>query len=127
MSSLGFQLVYSLLNERDEIVCERFFLPEKNSVQEPLSIESSRTGNQFPFILISVSFEHDYINIVQMLNLLKIPLYNKQRSDSVSAENPLVIIGGVATFMNPEPLADFADIIFVGEAEDIFLKGIVPL
>lgn len=116
VSSLGFQLVYSLLNSFDNVVCERFFLPETG---DPLrSFETQRLLNDFPLIFYSISFEHDYLNIARLLLAADIPLFAKDRSkDLISADNPLVIGGGVATFMNPEPLAPFTDLFLLGEAE----------
>ena len=116
VSSLGFQLVYELLNKRDDLVCERFFLPEPgNSLR---SFESQRPLRDFPLIFYSISFEHDYLNLIRLLHTAGIPLYSSARSDAlISAENPLVVGGGVVTFMNPEPLAPFTDLFLLGEAE----------
>ncbi|WP_419175491.1 radical SAM protein [Desulfosediminicola sp.] len=117
MSSLGYQLVYALLAEDDQLVCERFFLPENG---EPLrSMESQRPLNHFPLIFISISFEHDYLNLVKMLRAASIEPFAGNRSESISSEQPLVICGGVATFMNPEPLAPFVDLMILGEAEPV--------
>lgn len=117
MSSLGFQLVYALLNEKETHVCERFFLPEKgNSL---LSVESGRELSQFPLIFISVSFEHDYLHIVKVLTQGGITPLAADRGDQISGRTPLVVCGGVATFMNPEPIAPFVDLFLIGEAEPI--------
>ena len=122
MSNLGFQLVYEQLGRRDDLVCERFFLPERN---EPLrSVESARPLSQFPILFVSVSFEPDYPNLVQMMMSAGIPLRAGDRSQEISTENPLVVCGGVATAINPEPLAPFIDLFIIGEAEPI-LDGIV--
>ncbi len=116
VSSLGFQLVYSLLNSFDDVVCERFFLPEAGAPFR--SFETQRPLNDFPLIFYSISFEHDYLNVARLLLAADIPLFAKERSDDIiSADNPLVIGGGVATFMNPEPLAPFTDLFLLGEAE----------
>ncbi len=117
VSSLGFQLVYSLLNDLDLLVCERFFLPEQRNA--PLrSFESGRPLADFPFLFYSISFEHDYVNIARLFLEGGIPLYAEDRAeDLITASNPLVIGGGVATFMNPEPLAPFTDLFLLGEAE----------
>lgn len=117
MSSLGYQLVYALLADDDQLVCERFFLPENG---EPLrSMESQRPLNHFPILCISISFEHDYLHLVQMLRSAGIEPFAKDRDASISNEQPLVICGGVATFMNPEPLAPFVDLMILGEAEPV--------
>ncbi len=116
VSSLGFQLVYSLLNSFDDIVCERFFLPE--SCEALRSFESQRPLSDFPLLFYSISFEHDYLNLARLLLAAEIPLFAADRSSElISAANPLVIGGGVATFMNPEPLAPFTDLFLLGEAE----------
>ncbi|MFN2353842.1 MAG: radical SAM protein [Desulfopila sp.] len=126
MSSLGFQLVYALLNERDDVVCERFFLPGPD--EELVSMESDRPLQDFPFLFFSISFEHDYSNIVRMLLRAGLEPFAEKRARS-TANTPLVVFGGVACFMNPEPIAPFSDIIVVGEAEpvlpelvDVFLE-----
>lgn len=116
MSSLGFQLVYSLINERDDVVCERFFLPE--AAEQPLSIESGRPLADFPFVFISVSFEHDYQNLVKILLHGGIAPFSIDRLQN-EQDSPLVLCGGVATFMNPEPIAPFIDLFVIGEAEPV--------
>lgn len=118
VSSLGFQLVYSLLNSFDDIVCERFFLPEAGDSLR--SFESQRPLSDFPLLFYSISFEHDYLNLVRLLLAAEIPLFSSERQNKlISAANPLVVGGGVATFMNPEPLAPFTDLFLLGEAEAI--------
>lgn len=115
MSSLGYQLVYSLLNERDDIVCERFFFPDSDG--EFLSYESGRNLQDFPLLFFSISFEQDYINIVKLLKLGGIRCFTSDRS--MESDAPLVIGGGVAAFMNPEPIAPFFDCMVIGEAEPV--------
>ncbi len=118
VSSLGFQLVYSLLNAFDQLVCERFFLPERG--ESLRSFETAHPLHDFPLILYSISFEHDYLNLVRILLTGNVPLFASKRGDAcISSDNPLVIGGGVATFMNPEPLAPFTDLYLLGEAEGI--------
>ena len=119
VSSLGFQLVYSLLNEHDDLVCERFFLPDDNS-SSLRSFESGRPLRDFPLLFYSISFEHDYVNLARLLLAGRIPLFAEDRQDGlITPANPLVIGGGVATFMNPEPLAPFTDLFLLGEAEPV--------
>ena len=124
MSNLGFQLVYSLLNQNDSIVAERVFLPESNT--KPLSVESGRPLSDFPFLFFSISFEQDYQNLIMMLELAGISSLVSHRSRNsmeISAQaddgQPLVVAGGVAAFMNPEPLAPFIDLFIIGEAEPL--------
>lgn len=115
MSNLGFQLVYNLLNSHESLVCERFFLPK--SGEKMVSIESGRGIDQFSLIFFSVSFEHDYLNLVNILRLAFINPLAAEREEKISPASPLVVCGGVATFINPEPLAPFVDLFFLGEAE----------
>jgi radical SAM superfamily enzyme YgiQ (UPF0313 family) len=124
MSNLGLQLVYRLLNQDPSIVAERVFLPPSGA--KPLSIESSRPLSDFALLLFSVSFEQDFLHLVTLLKMAGIaPLTTErtQQSQKISAsrENgiPLVIAGGVATFINPEPLAPFVDLFIIGEAEPV--------
>lgn len=117
MSSLGFQLVYSLLGAMEDVVCERFFLPPPGS---PLrSLESCRPLDSFPLVFFSISFEHDYLHLVQLLIAGGISPFAADRDERVRPSQPLVIGGGVVTFMNPEPLAPFTDLFVVGEAEPV--------
>lgn len=120
MSSLGYQLVYNLLNQQEELVCERFFLPDSSCKFE--SVESGHPLSDFSIIFISVSFEHDYINIAKMLIAAGIEPLAKDRRDDISTNSPLVVCGGVISFMNPEPIADFMDLFYVGEAEELLVE-----
>ncbi|HEY3307718.1 MAG TPA: radical SAM protein [Desulfuromonadaceae bacterium] len=122
MSSLGFQTVYSLLASSSGVVCERVFLPDREALEEHrhrgtplLSLENNRPLSDFDVIAFSTSFEPDYLNIPLMLKLGRIPI----RSESRTGSDPLVIAGGAAFFINPEPVADFIDVICVGEGEEI--------
>ncbi len=122
MSNLGFQGIYTLLNDRSDTLCERAFLPDKDDIDEyvrtdtkPFALESKRPLNNFDILAFSVSFENDYPNILKILELANIPLRASDRNQT----HPLLIIGGVCAFFNPEPLADFFDICFVGEAEEM--------
>lgn len=122
MSSLGFQGIYGFLNSQSDIVCERVFSPDQADMEEydksgsePFSLESKRPLSAFDIIAFSVSFENDYPNLLKMLKMARIPLRRSERSP----HHPLVIMGGVAALYNPEPLADFMDVIFVGEAEEM--------
>ncbi|OQX19751.1 MAG: hypothetical protein BWK76_03605 [Desulfobulbaceae bacterium A2] len=125
-SNLGLQLVYGLLNQRDELVCERFFLPEHPDT--PLrSFESSRPLGDFPLVLASVSFEQEYLNLLAMLGAGGITLLAADRPADFAPGRPLVVLGGVAVFINPEPLAPFADLMVIGEAEPLLPELIARL
>ncbi len=117
ISNLGFQLVYSILNERDEFVCERFVYPVEN--ESLRSLESNRPLTDFPVLLTSVSFEEDFPRLVAMISSTGIDPFSSARSTAIKPQVPLVIAGGVAVFMNPEPIAPFADIMVIGEAEAV--------
>jgi len=120
MSNLGFQTVYRLFNALDDVVCERVFLPPKQELAElvgsrtPLiTLESQSMVGEFDVLAFSVSFEWDYVNVLTMLRLAGIPIYAAERGP----RHPLIVIGGAVTFVNPEPLAPFADVIAAGEGE----------
>src|SRR5262245_56074076 len=120
MSNLGFQTVYKLFNAEGDIVCERVFLPPKTELAAQLTcgaplvtIESQTPVNEFDVFAFSVSFEWDYTNVVTLLRLGGL----KPRAAERTAHDPLVVIGGAVTFINPEPLAPFADVIAAGEGE----------
>jgi len=118
VSNLGFQQVYGLLNARDDIVCERVVYPARD---EPLrSLESNRPLADFPILCVSISFEHDFPRLAAMLAAGGIEPYARQRAGQrIGPGAPLIIMGGVAVFMNPEPIAPFADIMAIGEAEPL--------
>src|SRR3954464_985310 len=120
MSSLGFQTVYRLFNDLDDVVCERTFLPAKQELQAQLAsgtplltLESQTPVSEFDVLAPSVSFEWDYTNVVTMLRLAGL----QPRASARSTRDPLVVVGGAVTFVNPEPLALFADVIAAGEGE----------
>jgi radical SAM superfamily enzyme YgiQ (UPF0313 family) len=120
MSNLGFQTVYRLFNAQDDVVCERVFLPPKQelaalaSSRTPLvTLESQSPVGEFDVLAFSVSFEWDYVNVLTMLRLAGVPIYAAERGP----RHPLIVIGGAVTFVNPEPLAPFADVIAAGEGE----------
>ena len=126
MSNLGFQTIYRLFNAEDDIVCERFFLPPKQELAELLAsntrivtLESQTPVGDFDVIAFSVSFEWDYVNVLTLLRLAGVPAHAAERSP----RHPLVVIGGAVTFVNPEPLAPFADVIAAGEGE-VLIPGL---
>jgi radical SAM superfamily enzyme YgiQ (UPF0313 family) len=129
MSSLGFQTVYRLFNDLDDVVCERVFLPPKQELRAQLesgapllTLESQTPVGDFDVLAFSVSFEWDYTNVVTMLRLAGLP----PRAAARNARHPLVAIGGAVTFVNPEPLAPFADVIAAGEGE-VLIPDIVDV
>jgi radical SAM superfamily enzyme YgiQ (UPF0313 family) len=116
MANLGFQAVYRLLNALDHVVCERGFLPEPEERNSPVvSLESGRRLVDFDCIAFSISFENDYPNVLTLFKKAALPLQTAHRSASL----PLIVAGGVAAFLNPEPLALFFDGFLLGEAETL--------
>jgi radical SAM superfamily enzyme YgiQ (UPF0313 family) len=122
MSNLGFQTIYRHLNALPDVVCERVFLPEPADLEEmrrtstpPLSLESQRPLSDFQLVGFSVTYEGDYINVLRLLEMAAIPL----RAAARRPHDPLVLMGGVCAFSNPEPIAPFMDFIVVGEGEEL--------
>ena len=120
MSNLGLQTVYQLFNADERVVCERVFLPAKQDLallkerrDSLLTLESQTMVREFDVFAFSVSFEWDYTNVVTMLRMAGL----EPRAARRHRRDPLVVIGGAVTFVNPEPLAPFADVIAAGEAE----------
>ncbi len=121
MANLGFQTVYKLLNVQPSFLCERAFLPASgddarfvSGTAGIFSLENQKSIADFDVLAFSVSFENDYSNILKMMDSSGIPLMAKDRSE----KHPLVIGGGIALTLNPEPLADFFDLFVLGEAEE---------
>jgi radical SAM superfamily enzyme YgiQ (UPF0313 family) len=120
MSNLGFQTIYKLFNQREEIFCERFFLFDYHPRRGVRTIESNLPLRNFSVVAFSVPYELDYLNVLKLLRLSGIPLKSSDRGE----KHPLVIGGGVALTLNPETMADFFDLIFIGEAEPTLGKFI---
>ncbi len=122
MANLGFQTVYKIFNEQPSFLCERVFLPSPedeaeyvSGAAEMVSLESQKSITEFDILAFSISFENDYPHVLKMLALAGIPFLSKERTEDF----PLVIGGGIALTLNPEPLADFFDLFILGEAEEI--------
>lgn len=121
MSNLGIHIIYKELNERKDIACERFFLPDKKDMdlyektKTPLlSIETQDPLYKFPLIGFSISFEMDYFNVLKILSMGKVKLLSKDRNEM----DPIVIAGGPCATFNPEPLTNFFDLFVIGEGEE---------
>ncbi|MDY7039681.1 MAG: radical SAM protein [Chloroflexota bacterium] len=112
MSSLGLHTVCRLFNDHDDVVCERVFWNEGAPL---LSIEGQRPLADFAVLAFTVSYELDYLNVVEMLRAAGIP----RRADERDRDWPLLIAGGPAVTANPEPLAPFCDAFAIGEGEVI--------
>ena len=136
MANLGFQIVYRLINASDAFLCERLFLPDPAKrgapsppflpktgraspdipgTAAPLSLESRKPLNAFDIVAFSLPFENDYPHILKILDGGRIPLAAADRAEA----DPLVIAGGIAVTLNPEPLADFFDLFLLGEGEEM--------
>ncbi|CAN5616624.1 MAG: radical SAM protein [Blastocatellia bacterium] len=120
MANLGLHTMYDLFNSIPDVSCERVFLPDKSEMPEYeksrtplLSLETQTPVRNFDVVAFSISFETDYLNMARMLQLSGIPVWSKDRNHF----HPLIVMGGAASFLNPEPIADFTDIIAVGEGE----------
>ena len=120
MANLGLHTMYELFNGIPGVACERVFLPDGDELKEyertgsPLmSLETQSRVRDFDVVAFSISFETDYLNMAKMLQLSGVPVWSKDRTHF----DPLVIMGGAASFLNPEPIADFTDVIAVGEGE----------
>ncbi|MFQ5665908.1 MAG: radical SAM protein [Candidatus Binatia bacterium] len=120
MGNLGFQAVYEIFDRHPDVLCERAFLPDDD--EAPLisrgglrSLESQTPVHNFDVIAFSISFETDYWHVARLLALIGLPLTSQERG----AHGPLVIAGGPAVFLNPEPLADLIDLFLIGEAEEL--------
>ncbi len=120
MSNVGFQAVYKFWNELPDVVCERVFLPDAEELREyrrtglPLrTLESQTPVADFDVFAFSITFEPDELNLVRMLDLARIPPLARDRGEA----HPLVLAGGPITFLNPEPMTPFLDLVAIGEAE----------
>lgn len=119
MSHLGIQILYDMFNKRQDTWCERVYSPwpDLHEIMKEQNIplfglESQEPVKNFDFLAITLQYEMCYTNILQILDLSQIPLKSKDRTDS----DPLVIGGGPCSY-NPEPIADFFDIFYIGEGE----------
>ena len=122
MSHLGIQILYDMFNRREDVWCERVYSPwvdlDKVMREEhiPLfALESQDPVKEFDFLGITIQYEMCYTNILQILDLSGIPLHTKERTE----DDPIVIGGGPCTY-NPEPIAEFFDMFYIGEGETVY-------
>lgn len=122
MSHLGIQILYDMFNKREDTYCERVYSPWEDLdkiLREktiPLfSMETQQPIKDFDFLGITLQYEMCYTNILQILDLSQIPFYAKERT----WEDPIVLAGGPCTY-NPEPIADFFDMFYIGEGETVY-------
>ena len=122
MSHLGIQILYDMFNRREDVWCERVYSPwvdlDKIMREQKIplfALESQDPIKDFDFLGITIQYEMCYTNILQVLDLSGIPLYASERGEDV----PIIIGGGPCTY-NPEPLAPFFDLIYIGEGETVY-------
>ena len=122
MSNLGMMILYDMFNKRDDVWCERLFSPwtdlDKIMREEKIplfTLESQDPVKEFDFLGITLGYEMCYTNVLQLLDLGGIPLRAAQRTE----DDPLVIGGGACAY-NPEPLAEFFDLFYIGEGETVY-------
>ena len=122
MSHLGIQILYDMFNRRDDVYCERVYSPWMDldpimrEQKIPLfAVESQDPIKNFDFLGITIQYEMCYTNILQVLELSQIPLHAEERTE----EDPIVIGGGPCTY-NPEPIAPFFDLFYMGEGEVVY-------
>ncbi len=120
MSGLTIQLLYALFNSREDVVCERFFLPPAS--EPPLSLESRQPLSRFDIVALSLQYEEDYINALRMLLNAGIELDPRRRR-----LKPLIVAGGPCATENPEPLRDLFDLFIIGEIEPILNEFIAEV
>jgi radical SAM superfamily enzyme YgiQ (UPF0313 family) len=123
MANLGFQAVYHILESNPQVAADRAFLPEPDerdaatsSGERLVSFERARPLQNFDILAFSIAFETDYLNVLAVLRLAGIPL---RRDERRGRAYPLVVAGGSAVFLNPEPIADFIDLFLIGEGEEM--------
>src|SRR6202795_252652 len=123
MANLGFQAIFHIFESDPRVAADRAFLPdadERAAIHArtvPLvSFERARPLTDFEILAFSISFETDYLNLVTLLRMASIPL---RRADRAGRNYPLIIAGGSAIFLNPEPIADYADLFLIGEGEEM--------
>lgn len=124
MSHLGIQILYDMFNKREDTYCERVYSPwpDLDAIMRekkiPLfALESQEPVKNFDFLGITLQYEMCYTNILQILELSQIPLYAKNRTE----QDPIIIGGGPCSY-NPEPIADFFDIFYMGEGEVVYFE-----
>jgi radical SAM superfamily enzyme YgiQ (UPF0313 family) len=123
MANLGFQSIYHIFETDSRVAADRAFLPDRDEMaaieagsELLLSFEHGRPLIDFEILAFSISFETDYLNLLTILRLAGIPLRREERA---ARNYPLIIAGGSAVFLNPEPIADYIDLFLIGEGEEM--------
>jgi len=120
MSNLGFHTLYAVLNRLPDTSCERFFLPEEDLLAQhaPGGLQGYELGSsarELAMVAFSVSYQNDYLNLIPMLHLMGLKVRSQDRDEG----DPLILVGGPAATINPEPIADFCDALVIGEGEEV--------
>ncbi len=123
MANLGFQSVFHIFETDALVAAERAFLPDADERvamhkrdERLVSFEQARALSEFDILAFSISFETDYLNVISMLRMAGSP---RRRADRADGNWPLIIAGGSAVFLTPEPIADFIDLFLIGEGEQM--------
>ena len=124
MSNLALRIIYGLLNKEEDVYCERIFAPAPDMRQKMLeqniplfSVDTQRAAADFDILGFTLQYELSYPTILDMLSLAGVPVWQKERKES----DPLLVAGGPCVF-NSEPVADFFDLIMIGEGEEVLLE-----
>src|ERR1700683_2864525 len=123
MANLGFQAIFHIFESDPNVAADRAFLPDaderenfRTGGERLVSFERGRPLSDFDILAFSISFETDYLNVLSVLRMAGIPA---RRADRLGRNFPLIIAGGSAVFLNPEPIADFIDLFLIGEGEEM--------
>ncbi|KZX12375.1 radical SAM protein [Methanobrevibacter curvatus] len=116
MSSLGYQIIYGMVNAREDSFCERVIYPNHRS------IETNTPLSEFDIVSFTIQYEQDYFNVLKILKASNIPLKVEDRLNEKDNSYPLIIAGGPCISSNPLPLADFVDLFIIGEGEVVLDK-----
>ncbi|MDO8430816.1 MAG: radical SAM protein [Candidatus Binatus sp.] len=123
MANLGFQAVFHIFESDPRVAADRAFLPDPDEreqfatgAERLVSFERGRPLSDFDILAFSISFETDYLNVLRVLKIAGIPA---RRCDRAGRSFPLIVAGGSAVFLNPEPIADFIDLFLIGEGEEM--------
>jgi radical SAM superfamily enzyme YgiQ (UPF0313 family) len=123
MANLGFQAIFHIFESDPNVAADRAFLPDaderdafRSGAERLVSFERGRPLSDFDILAFSISFETDYLNVLSVLKMAGIPT---RRSERAGRNFPMIIAGGSAVFLNPEPIADFIDLFLIGEGEEM--------
>ncbi len=123
MANLGYQAIFHIFDSHPSVDADRAFLPDGDEREamragkgRVVSFERGRPLSDFDILAFSIAFETDYLNVLSILRMAAIPA---RRSERAGRSFPLIVAGGSAIFLNPEPIADFIDLFLVGEGEEM--------